>query len=148
MSLWALVALIAFGIVMIFIRIPNGPPIYSVLGLLIFAGPDHGRFQRLRRSTDLDSAPLLAKQNVTVHAKARCRLPQRSCPAWSAVLQGPDAHRRDMHHVDRRRGVTDLGVPAGRLRRCEAVGQDDEVTANRHVVRVGVKVRVVKEDLD
>ena len=57
---WALVALIVFGIVMIFVRIPNGSLIYSVLGLLIFAGLTMFDFQRLRRSSDLDSAPLLA----------------------------------------------------------------------------------------
>ena len=59
-SLWALVALIVFGIVLIFVHIPHGSLIYSVLGLVIFAGLTAGDFQRLRRSTDLDSAPLLA----------------------------------------------------------------------------------------
>jgi FtsH-binding integral membrane protein len=44
----------------IFIRIPNGSLIYSVLGLVIFAGLTMFDFQRLRRSSDLDSAPLLA----------------------------------------------------------------------------------------
>src|SRR5215471_14162761 len=57
---WALVALIVFGIVLIFINIPNGSLIYSVLGLVIFAGLTMFDFQRLRRSSDLDSAPLLA----------------------------------------------------------------------------------------
>jgi uncharacterized protein len=57
---WALIALIVFGIVMIFVRIPAGSLIYSVLGLLIFAGLTMFDFQRLRRSKDLDSAPLLA----------------------------------------------------------------------------------------
>jgi modulator of FtsH protease len=57
---WALVALIVFGIVMIFVNIPNGSLIYSVLGLVIFAGLTAFDFQRLRRSTDLDSAPLIA----------------------------------------------------------------------------------------
>jgi FtsH-binding integral membrane protein len=60
MSFWALVALIGFGIVLIFVHIPHGNLIYSVLGLVIFAGLTAGDFQRLRRSTDLDSAPLLA----------------------------------------------------------------------------------------
>jgi FtsH-binding integral membrane protein len=60
MSFWALVALIVFGIVLIFVHIPHGNLIYSVLGLVIFAGLTAGDFQRLRRSTDLDSAPLLA----------------------------------------------------------------------------------------
>ena len=45
---------------LIFVRIPHGELIYSVLGLVIFAGLTMFDFQRLRRSTDLDSAPLLA----------------------------------------------------------------------------------------
>ena len=57
---WALIALIVFGIVLIFVHIPHGSLIYSVLGLVIFAGLTAFDFQRLRRSTDLDSAPLLA----------------------------------------------------------------------------------------
>jgi len=57
---WALIALIALGIVMIFVRIPQGSLIYSVLGLVIFAGLTMFDFQRLRRSKDLDSAPLIA----------------------------------------------------------------------------------------
>jgi len=57
---WALVALVVFGIVLIFVRIPHGSLIYSVLGLVIFAGLTMFDFQRLRRSTDLESAPLLA----------------------------------------------------------------------------------------
>src|SRR5260370_18026996 len=38
-SFFALIALIVFGIVLIFVRIPHGSLIYSVLGLVIFAGP-------------------------------------------------------------------------------------------------------------
>ena len=57
---WALIALIVFGIVLIFVHIPNGSLIYSVIGLVIFAGLTAFDFQRLRRSKDLDSAPLLA----------------------------------------------------------------------------------------
>jgi FtsH-binding integral membrane protein len=60
LSFWALVALIVFGIVLIFVNIPHGSLIYSVLGLVIFAGLVMVDFQRLRRSSDLDSAPLLA----------------------------------------------------------------------------------------
>ena len=59
-SFWALIALIVFGIVLIFVHIPHGALIYSVLGLVVFAGLTMFDFQRLRRSTDLDSAPLLA----------------------------------------------------------------------------------------
>ena len=60
MCFWALIALIVFGIVLIFVRIPAGELIYSVLGLVIFAGLTAFDFQRLRRSTDLNSAPLIA----------------------------------------------------------------------------------------
>src|SRR6516164_11353682 len=59
-SFWALVALIVFGIVLIFVRIPHGELIYSILGLVVFAGLTMFDFQRLRRSRDLDSAPLIA----------------------------------------------------------------------------------------
>jgi len=57
---WALVALIVFGIVLIFVHIPGGALIYSVLGLVIFAGFTMFDFQRLRRSADISSAPFLA----------------------------------------------------------------------------------------
>jgi uncharacterized protein len=57
---WALLALIVFGIVLIFVHIPGGEVIYSLLGLVIFAGFTMFDFQRLRRSQDIGSAPLLA----------------------------------------------------------------------------------------
>jgi modulator of FtsH protease len=57
---WALVALIVFGIVLIFVNIPGGALVYSVLGLVIFAGFTMFDFQRLRTSTDITSAPFLA----------------------------------------------------------------------------------------
>ena len=57
---FALIALIIFGIVLIFVRIPHGGLIYSVIGLVIFAGFTMFDFQRLRRSKDISSAPLLA----------------------------------------------------------------------------------------
>ena len=57
---WALLALIVFGIVLIFVHIPQGALIYSVLGLVIFAGFTMFDFQRLRRTSDTDSAPFLA----------------------------------------------------------------------------------------
>ena len=59
-SFWALVALIVFGIVLIFIHIPGGDLAYSVLGLVIFAGFTMFDFQRLRTNTDVNSAPFLA----------------------------------------------------------------------------------------
>ena len=60
LSFWALVALIAFGVITIFVQIPNASLIYSVAGLVIFAGLTMVDFQRLRVSSDADSAPLLA----------------------------------------------------------------------------------------
>jgi FtsH-binding integral membrane protein len=59
-SFWALVALIVFGIVLIFVNIPGGELVYSVLGLVIFAGFTMFDFQRLRTNTDEAVAPLLA----------------------------------------------------------------------------------------
>jgi uncharacterized protein len=59
-SFWALLALIVLGIVLIFVNIPGGELVYSVLGLVIFAGFTMFDFQRLRTNTDDASAPLLA----------------------------------------------------------------------------------------
>ncbi len=60
MGFWALVALIMFGVLMIFVNIPGGSLTYSILGLVIFAGLTMSDFQRLRRSKGIDSAPLMA----------------------------------------------------------------------------------------
>jgi modulator of FtsH protease len=57
---WALIGLILFGIVTIFTQIPHGQLIYAILGLAIFAGLTAFDFQRLKRSTDVRTAPLLA----------------------------------------------------------------------------------------
>src|SRR5689334_1210699 len=59
-AFWALIALIVFGIVLIFVNIPNGQLIYAILGLVIFAVFTMVDFQRLRRATDMRAAPLLA----------------------------------------------------------------------------------------
>jgi FtsH-binding integral membrane protein len=59
-SFIALLLLFAFGIIAIFVHIPHGSLIYSVLGLVVFAGLTMVDFQRLRRTQGLDSAPLLA----------------------------------------------------------------------------------------
>ena len=48
---WALIGLIVFGIVMIFVQIPAGYLIWSILGLAIFAFWTAFDFQRLRKST-------------------------------------------------------------------------------------------------
>jgi len=57
---WALCALIVAGLVAVFVNIPGAALAYSVLGLIIFAGFTMFDFQRLRRSQDVTSAPLLA----------------------------------------------------------------------------------------
>jgi len=57
---WALLALIVFGIIAIFVSIPNGSLIYAIIGLVIFAGFTMFDFQRLRRAKDIRAAPLLA----------------------------------------------------------------------------------------
>ncbi len=57
---WALLALIVFGIVLVFVNIPGGDLIYSIIGLVIFAGFTMIDFQRLRTSQNMASAPLLA----------------------------------------------------------------------------------------
>jgi FtsH-binding integral membrane protein len=59
-AFWALLALILFGIVLIFVHVPGGELIYSILGLVIFAALTMFDFQRLRRSKNMDSAPLIA----------------------------------------------------------------------------------------
>lgn len=59
-SFGALLALIVFGIVLIFVRIPGGELLYSVLGLVVFAGLVLFDFQRLRRTQNLASAPAFA----------------------------------------------------------------------------------------
>jgi modulator of FtsH protease len=57
---WALLALILFGVVAILVGVPDGARIYSVVGLVLFAGLTSYDFQRLRRAKDLRTAPLLA----------------------------------------------------------------------------------------
>jgi FtsH-binding integral membrane protein len=59
-SFFALFALILFGLVLIFVHIPGGEMLYSILGLIIFAGLVMFDFQRLRRGQGITSAPLLA----------------------------------------------------------------------------------------
>ncbi|MEO6857921.1 MAG: Bax inhibitor-1 family protein [Solirubrobacteraceae bacterium] len=56
---WCLLALIAFGIIGLFVAIPGGNIIYCVLGLVLFGALTIFDFNRLRRS-NLASAPLIA----------------------------------------------------------------------------------------
>ncbi len=57
---FALLGLIVFGLVMLFVAIPGGNVIYAVLGLVIFAGYTMYDFQRLQRADSIRAAPLLA----------------------------------------------------------------------------------------
>ena len=57
---WALLGLIAFGIVAIFVSIPNENVIYAVAGLVIFGAFTILDFNRLRRSTPDAAVPIAA----------------------------------------------------------------------------------------
>jgi FtsH-binding integral membrane protein len=57
---WALLALIVFGIVLIFVSIPQANLIYAVLGLVIFGGFTIFDFNRLRRTTMAGAVPIAA----------------------------------------------------------------------------------------
>ncbi len=57
---WALLALIAFGIVGIFVAIPHGNIIYAVGGLVIFGGFTIFDFNRLRRTSMASAVPIAA----------------------------------------------------------------------------------------
>jgi modulator of FtsH protease len=60
--LWALLGLIAFGIVAIFISIPNEHIVYAVAGLAIFGASTIFDFNRLRR--DGDDNPVLIAASI------------------------------------------------------------------------------------
>jgi FtsH-binding integral membrane protein len=57
---WALLGLIAFGIVAIFVSIPHGNVIYAVAGLGIFGGFTIFDFNRLRRAGTETAVPIAA----------------------------------------------------------------------------------------
>jgi FtsH-binding integral membrane protein len=57
---WALLGLIVFGIVAIFVSIPAGNVIYAVAGMVIFGGFTIVDFNRLRRSTPDAAVPIAA----------------------------------------------------------------------------------------
>lgn len=59
-SFVALLLLLVFGIVLIFVHIPHASRLYAGFGLVVFAGLTMVDFQRLRRSQGINSAPLLA----------------------------------------------------------------------------------------
>jgi FtsH-binding integral membrane protein len=57
---WALLALIVFGIIGLFISIPHGNVIYSVAGLVIFGAFTIFDFNRLRRANMASAVPIAA----------------------------------------------------------------------------------------
>ena len=57
---WALLALIVFGVVAIFVAIPHANIIYCVLGLVIFGGFTVVDFNRLRRADMRSAVPIAA----------------------------------------------------------------------------------------
>ena len=57
---WALLGLIVFGIVLIFVNIPHANIIYAVLGLVIFGGYTIFDFNRLRRANTASAVPIAA----------------------------------------------------------------------------------------
>jgi FtsH-binding integral membrane protein len=57
---WALLGLIVFGLVAIFVSIPNENIIWSVAGLVIFGGYTILDFNRLRRSGQESAVPIAA----------------------------------------------------------------------------------------
>jgi uncharacterized protein len=57
---WALLALIVFGLVTIFVSIPGGNVIWSVAGLVIFGGYTVLDFNRLRRAGQDSAVPIAA----------------------------------------------------------------------------------------
>lgn len=57
---WALLGLIAFGIVGIFVSIPHGNVIYAVGGLVIFGGFTVFDFNRMRRASMASAVPIAA----------------------------------------------------------------------------------------
>jgi FtsH-binding integral membrane protein len=57
---WALLALIVFGLVTIFVSIPHANVIYAVLGLVVFGAFTIFDFNRLRRASVASSVPIAA----------------------------------------------------------------------------------------
>jgi modulator of FtsH protease len=57
---WALLALLVFGLVAIFVSIPNGNLIWSIAGLVIFGGYTILDFNRLRRAGSDSAVPIAA----------------------------------------------------------------------------------------
>jgi FtsH-binding integral membrane protein len=57
---WALLALIVFGIIGLFVAIPHGNVIYGVIGLVVFGAFTIFDFNRLRRANQASAVPIAA----------------------------------------------------------------------------------------
>jgi len=57
---FALIALLVFGLVLIFVNVPHGNLIYCILGLVVFGGLTVFNFNRLRNRGTMATAPILA----------------------------------------------------------------------------------------
>ena len=135
---FALIALIVFGIVLIFVNIPGGQLIYAILGLVIFAGFTMFDFQRLRKTTRHQGRADARGVDLPRHPQrlpaAALDLRRRSAlgserPGWDLLRDavgpataGPEEHVR-LHRDDLAVGVdrADLGerapvVPRARRR--------------------------------
>ena len=80
---WALLALIVFGIVTIFVRIPNGSLIYAILGLVIFAGFTMVDFQRLRRRRTSGPRRCSRRRSSSTSSTSSCSSSRSSADAVS-----------------------------------------------------------------
>jgi FtsH-binding integral membrane protein len=57
---WALMALLTFGLILVFVAIPGANVIYAVLGLVVFGAFTVFDFNRLRRTTMTGAVPIAA----------------------------------------------------------------------------------------
>jgi modulator of FtsH protease len=88
-SFWALLGLIVFGIVLIFVQIPNGALIYSILGLVIFAGLTMYDFQRLRRPERRHNRTTAGRVHLPRHPQRLPALPPDLHQSGRRLSQSP-----------------------------------------------------------
>ena len=114
MCFFALLALIIFGIVLIFAHVPGGSLVYCILRLIIVAGLIMFDFQRLRHSRDMDSAPLIAA-SIFLNALNVFLFSCGSSP-WTDRLPGTrDSGRRRADREDAKRVPSGIRIDAQRL---------------------------------
>jgi FtsH-binding integral membrane protein len=90
--LWALVALLVFGLVGVLVSIPHANAIWSVAGLVIFGGLTIFDFNRLRRTGIEGAVPIAASIFLDV---LNVFLFVRSCSAAGTSSPPPDHQSRD-----------------------------------------------------